>query len=236
MEVSKVPPPEAAKGGTGSAANAEQGSQSPAASPAAVDRADIRPLDVQAALQILVAEVRASLDAFLLAALQAPPTTAPAAPPGASQAAQQLVDLFLRTVPQEQAGTPQSGASSQSGAPLQGATLTQSTPAPSEPQAWLQSVAEVQDVLDASVAAALRTIASWRDVPAAVVDAAREAHAMAQAALADEPVNPLWLRPEWLGLAPRMQRFRRRRRQMRRRLSDPDYPAGHLDDDAELYK
>jgi hypothetical protein len=228
MQVSKIPPPEVPPGRTGTAANADQGTHSSVASSIAADRADIRPLDAQAALQILVAEVRASLEAFLLASLQPAHTAAPTGtpPPSASQAAQQLVDLFLRAVPQEQSDTP-----------TQSLTLTQgATPAPGEPQNWLRAVAQVQEVLDASVDAALRTISAWRDVPPAVVETAREAHTMLQAALADEPQNPLWLRPEWLGLSPPLQRFRRRRRQMRRRLSDPDYPAAHLDDDAELDK
>jgi hypothetical protein len=33
----------------------------------------------------------------------------------------------------------------------------------------------------------------------------------------------MWLRPEWLGLAPRIERFWRRRRLTRRGLADPDF-------------
>jgi len=44
--------------------------------------------------------------------------------------------------------------------------------------------------------------------------------------LGDEPQNPLWRRPEWVGLAPQLQRFWRRRRLAHRRLMDPDYSSG----------
>jgi len=55
-----------------------------------------------------------------------------------------------------------------------------------------------------------------------VVDGARQTRAMVVAAIMDEPPNPLLLRPEWLGLAPWVERYRRLRRRARRRLSDPD--------------
>jgi len=55
-----------------------------------------------------------------------------------------------------------------------------------------------------------------------VVDVARDTRAVVLAAFQDDPPNPLWLRPEWLGLAPRMERYWRRRRYARRGLSDPD--------------
>jgi hypothetical protein len=76
---------------------------------------------------------------------------------------------------------------------------------------------------------ALSVVTAWRDVPSPVVDAAKQTHALVFEALADEPPSPLWLRPEWMGLAPLFQRFRRRRRNMRRHLSDPDFPLVNLD-------
>jgi hypothetical protein len=39
-----------------------------------------------------------------------------------------------------------------------------------------------------------------------------------------------------VGLAPAFQRFWRRRRNARRRLADPDYPAGSLDDEGEFHR
>jgi hypothetical protein len=52
MEVSKLPPADVQSARAGTAALTEQGSQSPASIAPMVDRADIRPLDVSAALQI----------------------------------------------------------------------------------------------------------------------------------------------------------------------------------------
>jgi len=77
-------------------------------------------------------------------------------------------------------------------------------------------------------------VTQWRDVPAAAVDAVADARALFIAALADEPQNPLWLRPEWVGLAPVLQRFHRRRRNARRRLTDPDLSPRNLDESEEF--
>ena len=60
MEVSKLPAADVQSARTATAAATEQGPQSPASIAPMVDRADIRPLDVSAALQILLAEVRAA--------------------------------------------------------------------------------------------------------------------------------------------------------------------------------
>ena len=80
---------------------------------------------------------------------------------------------------------------------------------------------------------ALAIVTQWRDVPAAAVDAVKETRLLFLSALSDDLPNPLWLRPEWLGLAPVLQRFRRRRRIARRRLTDPDYSTASSDDDRE---
>ena len=60
------------------------------------------------------------------------------------------------------------------------------------------------------------------------------AEAQSLGALGDEPQNLLLLPPEWVGLAPVLQRFRRRRRNARRRLTDPDYPTQSLDETEEF--
>jgi hypothetical protein len=67
MEVSKVPPADVPTARAGTSTATEQASSSAANSSAAniaplTELADIRPLDVLAALQILLAEVRAGLD------------------------------------------------------------------------------------------------------------------------------------------------------------------------------
>src|ERR1700681_3686026 len=50
-------------------------------------------------------------------------------------------------------------------------------------------------------------------------------------ALGDGPEIPLWFRPEWMGLVQGLHRCRRRRRNARRGLPDPDYSPGSLDSD-----
>src|ERR1700692_3002596 len=62
MDVTKLPAPGAAATQTPTIPPGDPGSQSPANIAPIADRADIRPLDIQAALQILLAEVRASFD------------------------------------------------------------------------------------------------------------------------------------------------------------------------------
>jgi hypothetical protein len=91
----------------------------------------------------------------------------------------------------------------------------------------------VESALQTGLERAINAVTVWHDVPAAVVDAAHETRALVLLALSDEPQNPLWLRPEWAGLAPRFERFWRRRRFARRRLADPDYSSGTFDDNHE---
>lgn len=170
---------------------AEQGVQSPPASAPLADRADIRPLDIPAALQILLSELRAALDL--------PPGSSDAAALDSPiQVAQVLVRMVLQSMPDE---------------------------AP-DVAAWTLALTRMETALQTGLASAISAVSAWRDVPSAVVDAAKETRALVFSVLGDEPQNPLWLRPEWVGLAPRLERFWRRRRLARRRLMDPDYSPG----------
>jgi hypothetical protein len=217
MEVSKLPPADVPSARAGTAALTEQGSQSPASIAPMLDRADIRPLDVPAALQILLAEVRAELDLTLDAAItqgsQGPITQGSQ---GASlqsaslqspvQAARELVDMFLQELPEDAIDAP----------------------------AWTAALAAVETAMQSSMERAIDLVAVWQDVPAAVVDAVKETRTLLFSALGDESQNPLWLRPEWMDLGARLQRFRRRRRNARRRLIDPDQAPGSLDESEEF--
>jgi len=230
-----------------------------AAALALADAVHIHPLDVVGAMQIMIAEVRAELplpgDALhpppplgeapapeLVLAGEPPPTAVlpsltaappPIAPPvsagaphgvGArlepllfatgglaeepvvATAPQTLVQLFLQALP---------------------------TPELLEPAVWLAKVMDVEARVQLALDRAVQATAAWRDVPTAVVASARETRDVVVAAITDEPPNPLWLRPEWLGLAPVMERYRRRRRRARRRLSDPDLHWRERDEDRE---
>jgi hypothetical protein len=198
MEISKVPPSDAATPRADPAAVTDRGSPPAASVVPPADRADIRPLDVAGALLILLAEVRAGLDLPAEAIIPQGAITQ-----GPVQAAHELIDMFLQVLPEDT----------------------------SDAAAWTAALVRVDAAAQSSIERALSVVIGWRDVPPAVVDAVKESRALFSAALGDETPNPLWLRPEWVGLAPRIRRFRRRRRDARRRLTDPDYaPPGSLDE------
>ena len=199
---------------TGTAPGPEQGTPSPTTAAPTADLVDIRPLDISGALQILLAEVRAALDLQLGAPITpgaitssaATATTAGAIAQSPDQAARQMVEMFLQALPEDASDAP----------------------------AWTAALVRADAALQSSIEEAMGVVTQWRDVPAAVVDAAADARALFIAALGDEPQNPLWLRPEWVDLAPVLQRFRRRRRNARRRLTDPDYSTPSLDETGEF--
>jgi hypothetical protein len=173
---------------------------------AASGQADIRRLDVPGGLQILLAETRAALQLILeLADSPAAPnfrggSDATAADP--ALAARQIVELVLRALPEE-AG---------------------------DAEIWTSALLRVEAALAAGMQQSVSTVSNWRDVPQVVVDSVEQSAAFVLQALSEEMPNPLWLRPEWVGLAPRLERFWRRRRAARRRLTDPDHWQGSLDD------
>jgi hypothetical protein len=216
MEVSKVPPADVPTVRAGAVTTAEQGPPSAADMAPVADLADIRPLDISGALQILLAEVRAALDLQLgaeitpgaitsSAATAATATTAGAIAQSPDQAARQMVEMFLQALPEDASDAP----------------------------AWIAALVRADAALQSSIEQAMGVVTQWRDVPAAAVDAVADARALFIAALGDEPQNPLWLRPEWVGLAPVFQRFRRRRN-ARRRLTDPDLSPRNLDESEEF--
>ena len=202
-----MPPPGASAPRSSGATASESGSQPQANDviAAVADRADIRPLDISSALQILLAEVRAAF--ALTASTMSSDFSIPSENP--SQAARSVLQLFLQVIPQEEQVIPQEE--------------------PNSP-AWAPAVAQAEATLQSALERAIVAVAAWRDVSPVVVEAAKEAQAMISSALRDDPLNPAWLRPEWAGLAPHLERFRRRRRLAHRKLIDPDYPEGNADD------
>jgi hypothetical protein len=217
MQVSKVPPADVATVRAGSVTTADQGPPSAADIAPAADLADIRPLDISGALQILLAEVRAALELQLSAAI-----TPGAIPSGAAavttatiagaiaqspdQAARELVEMLLQALPDDASDAP----------------------------AWTAALVRADAALQSGIEQAMGIVTQWRDVPAAAVDAVADTRALFISALGDDPQNPLWLRPEWMGLVPMLHRFRRRRRNARRRLTDPDYSTQSLDETEEF--
>jgi hypothetical protein len=102
MDVTKMPAPAATVPRTATAAPAEQGTQSPANAAPIADRADIRPLDIPAALQILLAEVRAAFELQAVAMGQEPSESVTSPP----QAARVLLQMILSALPDEGASMP----------------------------------------------------------------------------------------------------------------------------------
>lgn len=206
MDVTKLPAPGTGNAGTPSSAP-EQAAQPPARTAAIADRADIRPLDLPAALQILLAEVRASFEMQAIAMSG----DAGAGVESETQAARALLQMVLQALPDETVNSPEWNASA-------------------NVLAWSAAQMRVEAALQAGLDRAASAVTAWRDVPAGVVDATKETSTLVFAILGDDPQNPIWLRPEWAGLAPRFERFWRRRRFVRRRLTDPDYSSGSFDD------
>jgi hypothetical protein len=212
MQVSKVTPADVPMARAGTVTSAEQeGPPSAADIAPTADLADIRPLDISGALQILLAEVRAGLDLQLSAAITPGAITSTAAAAGAIaqspvQAARELVEMFLQALPEDASDAP----------------------------AWTAALVRADAAMQSGIGQAVGVVIQWRDVPAAAVDAVAETRALFISALGDDPQNPLWLRPEWMGLAPMLHRFRRRRRNARRRLTDPDYSTQSLDESEEF--
>jgi hypothetical protein len=201
MDVANVPAPATAVARTPTAPAGEQGPQSAANAAPIADRADIRPLDIPAALRILLAEVRAAFE-LQAVAIGADASETVSSPPQATRA---LLQMFLGGMPDERVSVP----------------------------AWNAALARVEMALQTGIGRGIDAITVWRDVAPLVTDAAKEVRTLVFAALSDDPPSPVWLRPEWAGLAPRLERFWRRRRLARRHLSDPDYSSRSFDDDSE---
>jgi hypothetical protein len=186
MDVTKAPPLDSTVSRSGAGPTPPQSGALPSPNDVVTpaDRLDIQPLDLTAALQILIAEVRSVME------------LAPDSPmmQSTAQASRALIHLFLQAVPDDL----------------------------SNPPTWTAESTRVEVAFQAAIDRAVDTVAAWRDVPQFVVDAAKDTRALVATQMSDDPPSPNWLRPEWVGLAPMVQRFWRRRRLARRGLTDPD--------------
>lgn len=190
--IDRAPIGAGATGAPGSAlGTAGQAVNSPATAAQMLDQADIRSLDVPAALQILLFEVA---DACGLAR----PLQTAQSP---DQVAGIIVDAYLQNLPPDDP----------------------SERADHADLAWQSAVEQAQIALQTGIDRALAAVGAWRAVSPDVIASLAEARGMINATLGEESGPLFLLRPEWLGLAPRIERFRRRRRAVRRRLQDPDY-------------
>jgi hypothetical protein len=172
------------------------------------------------ALLILIAEVRTALPAAGSPAAGFTPPLGAQLPGLTGQGAlgqipslapQMLLHLFLQALPEE---LPVAET-----LPVD-AALT--SPAP-DTTAWSAKAAQLESALSAALDTGVAAVTAWHDVPPPVVAAVDYARTVVLAVLGGESFNAEWLRPEWLGLAPRLERYWRRRRAGRRGLSNPDH-------------
>jgi hypothetical protein len=168
-----------------------------AATTTTLDEALISALDDATALRILLAEVRQ----FLVADL---PGTTPRSAPA------MLPPLATPTTPVAAAG----GLL---------ATFLAALPADeSDPGAWIDAVAGLEQIFRTAYESAAAIVTAWRGVTPDVIGSVREAQTLFVTAIAAGRDDGL-VRAEWLEVAPHLDRFRRRRRAARRRLEDPDH-------------
>lgn len=196
-------------GRTGPGQTIEQDFGSAKETIAVFDRVDIGPLSLPGALQILLAEVREALAAELPVLPLPPYGLNP--PQNPDQAAHRLVELYLQAVTPEEQTERAAGE-------------------------WLAQLARVDAAADKGFERALQVVTEWREVTPPVIASLQEARGMMVSALTMDELpgvldlagsrdqfNPAWLlRPDWLTLAPRLERFRRRRRKFRKSAPEPD--------------
>src|SRR4030088_3525747 len=106
MEVSKLPPADVPTARAGTATATGQGSQSAAHIAPPANGADIRPLDISGALQILLAEVRAGLDLPANTAIPQGMIPQGAIMQSPAQAARGLVEMLLQALPENAGDAP----------------------------------------------------------------------------------------------------------------------------------
>lgn len=205
-----VPVPDTGTAGKSSSA-ADQGLQ--AAVAAAADRLDISALDVAAALRILIAEVRQAIAAGLPELLL--PSGPVSAPTPFDLAAP---DTAVPPATAANAVNPEAAAG------LLLATFLAAVPAgEGDDGAWMETVARLEQASVAGCERAAAIITAWRDVTPPVVAAVHASQTLFVAALTNARAPDVPMRAEWLAVAPRLARFRRRRRALQRRLEDPDH-------------
>lgn len=211
MDIPKLPPLPAVPAASRPGVPGDRTAQAASAPKPPTDGFGFKPLDLASALKILISEVNLALiDLRRSAAAPAsvvPPDFAMTVEDAVPQAARVLVELLLRDVP------------------------AQDMPAESLDQA----VATLRNTITVASQSAIERVSQWRDTPASMADALRQVQALAAGAMAGEIPAGILMRPEWLGLAPRLAQLRRRLR--RRTLwlseSDADHVATELKPDPE---
>jgi hypothetical protein len=174
---------------------AERGARTPAQVVGGGDRSSIKALDLSAALQILLAEVKLALSEDGFVSLASDASLRPPAPLSSTVAAPALVELFLQLVPQDEA---------------------------TSPEVLSTTIARLVQAISRGSSAAIERVVAWRDTPPAIAATLQEVRSLALAVISGgQPA--LLSRPEWLGLGTSLQRLRRRRRTLLVTDTDADH-------------
>jgi hypothetical protein len=86
------------------------------------------------------------------------------------------------------------------------------------PAEWLNTATQVEGLVRTAMDKAVDAVTVWHDVPPNAVAVVVDARTVVLAALEEDSPNPLWLMPEMMCILPRMQRYWRLRRRLRRSL------------------
>ena len=101
------------------------------------------------------------------------------------------------------------------------------------PAEWLNTATQVEGLVRTAMDKAVDAVTVWRDVPPAAVAVVIDARTLVLAALDENSPNPLWLMPEMMCILPRLQRYWRLRRRLRRSLDQEEAIRSGDREDAE---
>jgi hypothetical protein len=101
------------------------------------------------------------------------------------------------------------------------------------PAEWLNTATQVEGLVRTAMDKAVDAVTVWRDVPPTAVAVVIDARTLVLAALDEDSPNPLWLMPEMMCILPRMQRYWRLRRRLRRSLDQEEAIRSGDREDAE---
>jgi hypothetical protein len=101
------------------------------------------------------------------------------------------------------------------------------------PAEWLNTATQVEGLVRTAMDKAVDAVTVWRDVPPTAVAVVIDARTLVLAALDENSPNPLWLMPEMMCILPRLQRYWRLRRRLRRSLDQEEAIRSGDREDAE---
>lgn len=101
------------------------------------------------------------------------------------------------------------------------------------PAEWLDTATQLEGLVRMALDKAVDAVTAWRNVPPDVIAVVVDARTAVLAAMDEDSPGPLWLLPEMMPILPRMQRYWRLRRRLRRSLDRETATRSGDRDDAE---